>query len=104
MNAQTPRGFVDAAAYLVVEASRSRYGSANAETGLRPVDGTRIVAMRVGRPSRLEKDQVAVKVTVRLPAAAFDPLQPTALITVPEDLIQRGPIQVDAADATDGAS
>jgi hypothetical protein len=104
MSASTPKGFVDAAAYLVIEGARSRYLPLDTETGLRRVDGARVVAMRVGRPTRLERDQVAVKVTVRLPAAAFDPLQPTALITVPEDLIQRGPIEVDAADATDGGS
>lgn len=104
MTARTPDGFVDAAAYLVVEGTRSRYRPVDPENGLRRVDGARIFAMRVGRPTRLERDQVAVKVTVRLPAAAFDPLQPTALITVPEDLIQRGPIEVDAADATDGDS
>lgn len=97
-----PDGFVDATAYLVVEGTRRRYGAVNRETGLRPIDNARVAALRIGRPSRLERDQVAVKVTVRLPAAAFDPLQPTALITVPEDLIQRGPIEVDAGDATEG--
>lgn len=104
MSARTPAGFVDATCYLVIEATRSRYGTSNPDTGLRPIESTRAAALRIGRPLRLAKDQVAVKVTVRLPSAAFDPLQPTALITVPEDLIQRGPIEVEASDATNGAS
>jgi len=42
---------------------------------------------------------VVVKVRIRIPREAFEPLQPEAVIDVPLDLIQR-PIAVTAEDAT----
>lgn len=93
---------VRATTYLVLEASRYRYGRPDPETGLKPVDSIRVVASRVNRPAQLERDQVAIKVTVEVPEGAFDPITPAALVVVPEDLIDRRPIDVEAEDATDG--
>jgi ABC-type transporter Mla subunit MlaD len=73
-------GMVDATAYLVLDASRARYGRADTETGLRPVESVKVAGIRVGRPSKLAADQVAVKVTIRVPVEVFDPLTPAALI------------------------
>jgi hypothetical protein len=47
------------------------------------------------RPDQLEPGAVAVKLTVRLPRAAFDPLQPEAVIDVPAELIQHA-IDIEA--------
>lgn len=94
-------GHVDATAYLIVHADRSQYAFRHPDTGLRPVQAARVVALRQGRPAKLERDEVAVKVTVRLPVEAFEPLTPTAIVTVPTDLALRGPIEVDAVQAND---
>lgn len=40
---------------------------------------------------------VVVKVKIQIPSAAFDPLQPEAVVVIPEDLIQR-PVYVTAED------
>ena len=81
---------VDATGYLILRGVRSRYGDKSVHTA------------KFGRtvqsaPGRLERDDVAVKITVRLPSAAFDPLRPEALVIVPEELVQR-PVVVEAVD------
>lgn len=91
-----------ATAYLICQAKRSRYGLADPETGLRVLDSLNIVASRKTRPSVLERDQVAVKITIEIPDVAFEPVTPTAVIEVPADLAQRGPIGVVVEDASEG--
>lgn len=88
--------------YLVLGASRSRWGRPDTETGLMPVDSVSVVRSLKNRPAQLERDQIAVKVTVEVPANAFDPIAPAALVVVPEDLIDRRhlAIDVEAHDAT----
>jgi hypothetical protein len=41
---------------------------------------------------------VNVKLTVRLPKAAFHPLRPEAVIEIPMELIQASPVEVIASD------
>ncbi len=100
----TTKQQVDATAYLVIEGTRPRYGSPDPETGLRCIEKTRIVALRTNRPAVLARDQVAIKVTVRLPVEAFDPLAPAALIVVPREFVDRRPIEVDVEDASEAIS
>lgn len=90
-----------ATTHLVLEARRQTWGPNDPDTGLKPVESVRVVAARSRRPEKLARDQIAVKVTVQIPASAFDPLRPTALVVVPESLIHRAPIEVEAADATE---
>jgi hypothetical protein len=84
---------VDATGYLVVEGARTRWSP------------YRVSVAKIGRvtqkkPTTLHADEIAVKVTIRLPAKAFDALQPEAVILVPEELIQH-PVQVEAVDPDD---
>lgn len=83
---------VDATAYLIIEGERYRWDPASA-----PVRGARIAGSRKKKPTQLTGDQVVVKVTVRLPKAAFEPLRPEALVVVPEELVQH----VVTAEAVD---
>lgn len=83
-------GTVEATAYLTVEGTRSRYSD-------KSVTAAKVTRVTKGRPAQLSADQVAVRVTVQLPAAAFDPLRPEAMIVVPEELIQR-PVEVEATE------
>ncbi|WP_291378884.1 hypothetical protein [Demequina sp.] len=92
---------VRADAYTIIRGRRSQYAQRNPETGLKPVNSARIVRVVQNAPVRLDEDEIVVKVAIKLPAAAFDPLLPTAVITVPEDLIQRGPITVEAVEIED---
>lgn len=81
---------VDALAYLTVEGIRSRYGDKSVRTA-------KVVRVTQGKPASLSGDQIAVRVKIRLPAKAFDPLEPDALIIVPEELIQR-PVEIEATE------
>ena len=81
---------VRASAYLTVEASRIRYGN-------KSVQSAKVVRVTQGKPAILQVDQIAVKVTIELPTAAFDPLEPQAIIVVPEELIQH-PVTVEASE------
>lgn len=81
---------VDATGYLVVEGTRLRFGA-------KSVTRAKLVKVTRGKPATLTADQIAVKVTVRIPSKAFDALEPEAVIMVPEELIQQ-PVEVEAVD------
>jgi hypothetical protein len=83
---------IDATAYLTLEGTRSRYGAKSVRTA-------KVVRVTQGRPAQLTVDQVAMRVTVRLPAAAFDPISPEALVVVPDELIQR-PVEIEATEGS----
>lgn len=88
---------VETTAYLVVQGDRKKWGSPNKATGLRDIEGARVVAVRRNRPEGLTADQVAVRVRLVMPTAIFDPPAPVATIVVPAELVQH-PVQVEATD------
>ena len=81
-------------AYLQVKKSRF-YGSWHTEA--------RVMRCTQNKPDIVEPGCIVVKVRLRLPAEAWGPFEPEAVIDVPADLIQH-PIQVEAVDPTNGAS
>lgn len=81
---------IAATGYLVVEGERSRYSDHG-------VIRAKLARLTKGKPATLTGDQVAVKVTIRIPAKAFDALAPEAVILVPEELIQH-PVEVEAIE------
>lgn len=91
---------VTASAYLVVKGVRNAYGFRDDETGLKPISEAKITTARQSRPAKLGPDEVLVKVTVQLPKKVFDPITPSALVIVPEDMIlDRHQIEVEATDS-----
>lgn len=70
-----------ATGFLIIEASRYRYGLAG-EDGLRPVDGLRIVGQRANRPAKLARDQIAVKVAITVDDAEFYPITAELALTL----------------------
>lgn len=101
MSRQTPipDGYREAVCYLQIEARRpGPYGGtwpgSNQATAVR---------MTTGKPDKPIPGAVVVKVRVQVPAAAFEPLQPEAVVRVPEELTQH-PVEVIADDATSDAS
>lgn len=85
--------------YLIVEATRTRYGVQDPETGLKPVGTVRVAGVRVSRPAKLDRDQVAIKMTVDVPDGVFNPVVLAAAVVIPEGLVLKGPISVEAFDA-----
>lgn len=81
-------GFVEAHAYVVLEGQRRSY---NPEF-VKSAKATRVTQKK---PNTLVGDEIAVRVTFRIPAAAFNAIQPQAIVDIPEDLIQH-PIEAVA--------
>lgn len=79
----------EATCYVQIKAKRYSYSQRIGE----------IVPVRVTKrkPGAVAEGCIVVKVRVRIPDAAFEPLQPEAVIDVPLDLVQR-PIEVEASD------
>ena len=89
--------FIEGDAYLVVRKQRDPL--------LWKGSSARILRVRqalANRPAKVEKDEIVVKVRLRIPAAAFEPLQPEAVVTVPVDLVQRAVAEVEAVQAESG--
>lgn len=57
----------------------------------------KVIKATQGEPSSIDADCVVVKLKLRIPKAAFKPLEPEAVVTVPEELVQH-PVEVEAVD------
>lgn len=66
------------------------------------VRSIKAVRMTQQRPESPKPGTVVVKLTTRVPDAAFRPLQPEAVIEIPTDLTDAHPVQVTATDPTGG--
>lgn len=85
--------FVDATFYAQVEPEWSRYRSSNGERGL---DGAKVVTITQKRPTKPRGGTVTVRLTIRVPSAAFLPLRPEAIVVIPEDMTEVNPVEVEA--------
>lgn len=93
-------GHVDATFYAQVEPEWGYKPSYETEAPLR---AAKVVNVTQKRPSRPKPGTVLVKLTLRVPAAAFYPLRPEAIVVVPESLTEATPLEVVAEDPhTDG--
>lgn len=82
---------VRATTYLQIEPEWSYNGQ--------DVWGAKVIRSTQRDPKENQKGgTVLVKITVDLPAAAFKPLQPEAVVVVPEHLTLVKPIEVEADD------
>jgi hypothetical protein len=73
---------VTATAYLVVRGERNNWQPKSL------VWSAKVAGVRAKKPTSLGPDDVIVKIKVELPKRAFEPLEPEALIVVPEELVQ----------------
>jgi hypothetical protein len=64
------------------------------------VRAIKAVGLTQKRPQRQRPGTVMVKLTVRVPTAAFMPLRPEAIVVVPEDMTVTEPLVVEAGDPT----
>jgi hypothetical protein len=81
--------------FVQLEAEWGHWANADGE---RPVWGAKAVNITQKRPSRPKPGTVVVKLTVEVPEAAFLPLRPEAVITIPAELTQPHPLEVTAED------
>jgi len=91
---------VDATFYAQVEPEFSHW--VNHVTGEREVRSAKVVNITQRRPDRPRSGTVLVKLTIRVPEAAFLPLRPEAIVVIPEDMTVATPLEVSASDPRDG--
>jgi hypothetical protein len=87
---------VDATFYAQVQPEWSRYASLR--DGQRRLDGAKVVRITQVRPAKPVGGTVLVKLTLRLPAAAFLPLRPEAVVVIPDSLTEAQHVEVIAGD------
>lgn len=87
--------YIDATFYVQVEPD---YVLGYRPSDTAPIRGARAVGLTQKRPQRQKPGSVLIKLTVRMPDAAFRALHPEAVITIPDSLIQGEPIEVQAED------
>lgn len=86
---------VDARFYAQVEPEWSGYVDSE---GNRAVWGAKVVAITQKKPARPRGGTVLVKLTIRVPKAAFMPLRPEAIVVIPEEMTVATPVEVEAVD------
>jgi len=94
---------VDAKVFAQVEATRftTRYDS-NQKKSMPTVDGARVVAITQKRPDKPKSGCIVVELTIRIPEAAFLPMQPTAIIDIPDTFTAVSAlIEADVEDVND---
>lgn len=91
--------YVDATFYAQVSPTRSHYRSRTS-----PPDSAKVERITQTKPDKPIAGTVTVKLTIRVPIAAFLPLSPEAVVVVPESMIEANPVEVVAQDPDDGDS
>jgi hypothetical protein len=81
---------VTATGYVVLKAVRSRYGK-------QEVREAKVAKVTQSRPS-MGTDEIAVKLSIRVPIAAFGPFAASAVIDVPAELIAENNVEVEAQE------
>lgn len=88
-------GYHDATFYAQVEPEWGHYRDSNGDL---PVRGAKVARITQKRPDSPIGGTVLVKLTIRIPDAAFLPLRPAAVIVIPEDMTSVTPLEVIAED------
>lgn len=66
--------------------------------------GARVINATQNRATKPKGGTVEVKLEIRVPKAAFLPLQPEAVVVIPTELTTAHPVVVEATDANEGAN
>lgn len=90
-----PNETVDATFYVQLEPEWSQFTSH--ATGEKDVVDAKMARATITRVTP-KAGTITVKLTVRLPKAAFLPLRPEAVIEIPADLLHATPVEVIAQD------
>lgn len=93
---------VDATFYAQVEPTFGRRYDHQVCEMVEYVKHAKVVGLTQNRPDRPRRGVIVVKLTIRVPEAAFLPLRPEAIVVVPEDMTVASPLVVVAEDPNDG--
>ena len=86
--------YQDATFYAQVE---PEWGSwTDPSTGDRRLRGAKVIRATQARPNKPKPGTVLVKLTLRIPSAAFLPLRPEAIVVIPVDMTEATSVEVMA--------
>ena len=100
MTRQQP-DYVDATMYVQVAPEFHRWLADSA--GNRLLEGAKLANATIKAPEQQKPGTVLLKLTVRVPAGAFLPLAPQAVVVIPEGMTVTEPIEVEAGEPGDEA-
>lgn len=84
--------------FLQCEAQYDRRWSAKDGEYKEVVKAHKVVGFTQKRPGKPRSGTVLVKLTIDIPDGAFMPLEPEAVVTIPDSLTVLAPIEVEAED------
>lgn len=87
---------VDATFYVQLSPEWSRYQRDPA--GNRVLERAKFANATIQKPQAQKSGTVLLKLTVRVPAGAFLPLSPEAVVVIPDGMTVTEPIAVEASD------
>lgn len=100
MTRQQP-DYVDATMYVQLAPEWDRWGHDDA--GNQILEKAKLANATIKKPEVQKPGTVLLKLTVRVPAGAFLPLAPQAVVVIPEGMTVTEPIEVEAGDLGDEA-
>jgi hypothetical protein len=98
MSHKQPRT-VDATMYVQLAPEWERYWED--DEGNKILAKAKHVATTLNKPPRQRSNTVLLKLTVRVPAGAFLPLAPQAVVVIPEGMTTTEPIEIQVEDPND---
>jgi len=91
---------VKATAFLQIEPEWSPFYGVDRDDPAN-LRGAKVVAVTQKRSKQPRPGTVEIKVTFEVPAGAFVPLHPEAVVIIPEEMTTPHPVVVEAADANE---
>lgn len=92
--------YVDATMYVQLAPEWSRWMAYDAD-GNQILEKAKLANATIKKPEVQKPGTVLLKLTVRVPAGAFLPLAPQAVVVIPEGMTVTEPIEVEAGDPGD---
>lgn len=96
MSRQQPE-HVDATMYVQLSPEWDRWGGRDA-SGNAILEKAKLANATIKKPEAQKPGTVLLKLTVRVPAGAFLPLSPQAVVVIPDGMTVTEPIEVEAGD------
>lgn len=101
MTARPQPDYVDATMY--VQLAPEFHGWLTDAAGNHILERAKLANATIKAPEKQKPGTVLLKLTVRVPAGAFLPLSPEAVVVIPEGMTVTEPIEVEAGDPGDEA-
>lgn len=77
-----------------------RFGWGTDPAGNQIIESAAVRTVTQSKPRKPQSGCIVVKLSIKVPTAAFLPLSPEAIVVIPADLTEHAPVEVEALDPT----